>query len=512
VTLACAAGCHADEACRAVSDGGAIALRCDPAAHECVQCLADGDCPSGRLCTGGACVAGCSASRGCPSGETCCGGACVDLMANPVSCGVCDNRCGLPNAVAFCRAGACAVGTCAGGFADCDLAPTNGCEVNAQTDLDHCGTCATVCPTGAHVAARTCVVGRCGITCDVGFADCNGDPADGCEVDLVTTAARCGACGTVCPARPHAAPACVSRSCALRCDADYGDCDGDAGNGCETDTRASVAHCGACGRACSAPHATTACGGSMCAVAACDAGYGNCNGAYADGCEATLDTPANCGACGRTAAEVCDGADNDCDGVVDDGCPTGVGAPVDQFSSLQFGGSGGGSFADVCPAGLAVGFDIRSASRIDRLGVRCMPVALSEDRSVTPYRYFVRTTGSETTPGARGGNGGDPYAGRCEAGSFVTSIRGRSGSRVDQLGFGCGYWQVVGSPAAGWRLDLVATTTSGTYGGSGGTVFAYECPNAPSGQHTAVTTLSGRSGSELDAIGVRCGLPDVTVR
>ncbi|MDB4929530.1 MAG: Tryptophan synthase alpha chain [Myxococcaceae bacterium] len=512
-TLACVDGCHADEACRAVADGGdATALRCDPATHECVQCLADGDCPTGRLCAGGLCVAGCSASRACPGAETCCGGACVDLMANPVSCGVCDNRCGLPNAVAFCRAGACAVGTCAGGYADCDLAPTNGCEVNAQTDVAHCGACGTVCPMGAHVAARSCVVGRCGISCDVGFADCDGNPANGCEVDLVTTATQCGACGTVCPARPHAAPACVSRACALRCDADFGDCNGDAADGCEVDTRASVAHCGACGRACAAPHATTACGGSMCAVSACEAGYGNCNGAYADGCETTLNTPSNCGACGRTVAEVCDGADNDCDGVVDDGCPTGIGTPVDLFTSLQFGGSGGGSFTDVCPSGVAVGFDGRAASRVDQLAMRCMRLALTEDRSTTPFRYFVRAAGATTSPGVRGGGGGDAFSSACDPGSFVSSIRGRSASRLDQFGYGCGYWQLAGSPTTGWRLDLVSTAARGTWGGTGGNAFAYECPDAPSGQHTAVTTLAGRSATEVDAAGVRCGLPDVVVR
>ncbi|TAK27961.1 MAG: hypothetical protein EPO40_14775 [Myxococcaceae bacterium] len=511
-TLSCAEGCRSDEGCRVSSDGGAAALRCDTTRHECVQCVADGDCPSGRLCTGGACVAGCSPSRACPGGETCCGGACVDLMANPVSCGVCDNRCGLPNAVAFCRMGSCAVSTCAGGFADCDGAAANGCEVNAQTDVAHCGACGNACPTGPHVSARTCVVGRCGITCEVGFADCDGDPRNGCEADLVTTPTRCGTCDTVCPARPHAAPACVSRACALVCDAGFASCDGDAANGCEVDVRSSASHCGACGRACSVPHATAGCSASMCAITTCAAGFGNCNGSYGDGCETPLDTPGNCGACGRTVAEVCDGADNDCDGVVDDGCPTGLVDLGDLFSSLQFGGSGGGSFADVCPGGVAVGFEGRAGSRIDQLGVRCMRLELVEDRSVSPFRYTVRSTGAISSPGARGGGGGTPFSALCDGGAFVSGIRGRSGSRVDQFAFECGYWQVVGSPASGWRLDLLPTAPRGTWGGGGGSVFAYACPDAPSGQHTAVTTLSGRSGSELDAIGVRCGLPRVTVR
>jgi hypothetical protein len=512
VMLACVDGCRSDEGCRTTSDGGAVNLRCDTTAHVCVQCAGDGDCAVGRVCAGGACVAGCSASRACPAGQTCCTGACVDLMANPVSCGVCDNRCGLPNAAAFCSAGSCAVSACASGFADCDTAPANGCEVDAQTDVGNCGACGNECPTGAHVSARSCVVGRCGITCELGFADCDGDPGNGCEVDLVTTATQCGACGTVCPARPHAAPACVSRSCALRCDAGYADCDGDASNGCEVDVRVSSAHCGSCARACAVPNASAACASSMCAITTCAAGYGNCNGAYDDGCETRLDTPANCGACGRTVAEVCDGADNDCDGVVDEGCPTGLSSVRDLFASLQFGGTGGGSFADVCPAGVAVGFVGRAGSRIDQLGVRCMSLELVEDRSASPYRYVVRASGAVSSPGARGGTGGSPFIADCVAGSFVSGVRGRSGSRVDQFAFGCGYWQLVGAPTTGWRLDHVATAARGTWGGTGGSVFAYECPDGPSGQHTAVSTLSGRSGSELDAIGVRCALPGIVVR
>jgi len=41
--------------------------------------------------------------------------------------------------------------------------------------------------------------GVCGLgTCNAGFGDCNGMPADGCEVNLATNNANCGACGNVC--------------------------------------------------------------------------------------------------------------------------------------------------------------------------------------------------------------------------------------------------------------------------------------------------------------------------
>lgn len=48
---------------------------------------------------------------------------------------------------------------------------------------------------------------------------------------------------------------------------------------------------------CSLPHATTTCGGSGCAVAACDPGYADCNQTASDGCETDLSQSATCGTC-----------------------------------------------------------------------------------------------------------------------------------------------------------------------------------------------------------------------
>ena len=47
-------------------------------------------------------------------------------------------------------------------------------------------------------AAPTCELGACGFECNPGFADCNGDPADGCEVEIDADVANCGACGRDC--------------------------------------------------------------------------------------------------------------------------------------------------------------------------------------------------------------------------------------------------------------------------------------------------------------------------
>lgn len=58
-----------------------------------------------------------------------------------------------------------------------------------------------ICPAGcalAHATA-TCVAGACDIVdCDPGFADCNEEPLDGCEADLLDDSQHCGKCHKVC--------------------------------------------------------------------------------------------------------------------------------------------------------------------------------------------------------------------------------------------------------------------------------------------------------------------------
>jgi hypothetical protein len=46
-------------------------------------------------------------------------------------------------------------------------------------------------PAPDDPSGRTC-------HCVAGYADCNGEPSDGCEVDLAANDANCGACGVAC--------------------------------------------------------------------------------------------------------------------------------------------------------------------------------------------------------------------------------------------------------------------------------------------------------------------------
>src|SRR5262245_10458064 len=117
---------------------------------------------------------------------------------DPNNCGACGNVCPAPpNSIASCVAGVCQVGTCTAGFADCNQNAVDGCETNV-TSLTNCGACGNVCPAPPNVAP-SCVAGFCQVgACFGGFADCNSDLSDGCEINVTSDVNNCGACGTVC--------------------------------------------------------------------------------------------------------------------------------------------------------------------------------------------------------------------------------------------------------------------------------------------------------------------------
>jgi len=314
----------------------------------CGACSAVGasrQCPRGQVCAQGTCATACN------PGTTNCSNDCVVTARDPRNCGGCGRVCALANVdVHVCVAGVCAVGRCAQGFGDCDGNPTNGCEQSLAADTRHCGACGRVCRFAN--ATASCVGGRCRMgACAPGFADCDGDPSNGCEVHTATDPAHCGecsvagaphacaagqvcaggACVATCPTgttrcgercvdtathaehcggcdRPCRLPgvevaACTAGTCTvIRCATDAGDCNGMASDGCEQDLSSSLEHCGACGRACRFANATARCEGGMCRMGACDEGWADCDGNPATGCEVNLRVdPTNCGACSMGA-------------------------------------------------------------------------------------------------------------------------------------------------------------------------------------------------------------------
>ncbi len=258
-----------------------------------------------------ACVAGVCGIGPCNTGFANCNGAVLDgcevnLTNNVGNCGACANACpALPNAVAGCSASQCVVSRCNAGFANCNNQIADGCEVSTSNNPSNCGACGKVCPAVAN-GAGACVDSVCAVTsCNTGWANCNNVAADGCECNLVTNINSCGKCGNVCPLLPNATRACQNSACTLSaCNAGYGDCNNNTADGCEIDTTSSLANCGSCGHVCPAlANASSSCVSSTCRLGACNVGFGNCDTNPANGCEVDITSNAgHCGACGRACA------------------------------------------------------------------------------------------------------------------------------------------------------------------------------------------------------------------
>ena len=92
-----------------------------------------------------------------------------------------------------------------------------------------------------------------------------------------------------------------------RCNGVDDDCDGATDEG--FDLTIDLQNCGACRNACEGRNASWTCTAGACVITACDAGFVDCDGAAATGCESNPQTDANnCGICGM----VCGPPDRDC--------------------------------------------------------------------------------------------------------------------------------------------------------------------------------------------------------
>lgn len=143
--------------------------------------------------------------------------------------------------------------------------------------------------------------------CTVGRADCDGKTSNGCEVDTLTDPTSCGACGQNCASAPNAEPSCAGGQCTFTCAALAGDCDGDPANGCEMATADDVLNCGTCKHSCGTTNTSSSvCQSGKCVIA-CTAAWGNCDGDDSNGCETSLGDQKNCGSCGRDCKDTqCD--------------------------------------------------------------------------------------------------------------------------------------------------------------------------------------------------------------
>jgi hypothetical protein len=271
--------------------GGTVCPTCSPGQ----KCTVGTDCAGGS-CTGGACSLVCLDGKGNCDGDAA-NGCETNLKTDADHCGACDALCGVPHATARCSGGKCQVETCTPPFADCDGDSANGCETNTSADAKNCGSCGTTCVDINGTPA--CGDSKCQITCTAGYADCDNDRSNGCEKRTDNDVNNCGECGKVCSAG-NGTPWCNLGKCGVStCPAGFGDCNGDPSDGCEVNLANDVNNCKTCGALCVAANGTAKCSASTCAIASCDASHADCTGGYADGCEASVATDVNnCGGCG----------------------------------------------------------------------------------------------------------------------------------------------------------------------------------------------------------------------
>ena len=346
-----AARCSIDHSCK--EEGcmeQAPELGCKPDFGDCDGDPANGcetaletidDCGScGRSCEVDNTVVACEEARcvtvGCAPGFGTCGGdVCNSLASDAMNCGECDNEC--PAGADMCAGGRCTGLVCDDGTADCNETPGDLCEADLS-GVEHCGTCGNTCP-GADNASPVCTGSTCDIECNPGFADCNSDMDDGCEVDL-DALANCGSCTTDCGGLPHVQSAsCNGETCVdLTCEDGWDDCNGDPLDGCEQPLNTNPA-CGACGRSCTAAQGEASCATGSCEVTSCEPGWEDCNGELDDGCEADLGQEPNCGGCGIECGGGSTCTNGGCACETDAGCAIGSccnGSCIDTGAECRF--------------------------------------------------------------------------------------------------------------------------------------------------------------------------------
>jgi hypothetical protein len=235
-----------------IDDGCEIDVLVD--AENCGAC--GNACGAGQPCIKGKC--GCAAGQIVCNGvcvnadidDMNCGG-CGNECQPPA--GACDPM--PPRAYHGCVGGTCGHLKCGGASADCnnDLGPgqcsSDGCEVeDLRTDRNNCGGCGVKC-----LPDQECINEGFGFECAVpcsrfGKILC---PSTNECVDLLTNANHCGGCGNFCPnAGPNQIRGCDKGLCKYECTPGFADCNGNPADGCEVNLRAHPGNCGACGNRC----------------------------------------------------------------------------------------------------------------------------------------------------------------------------------------------------------------------------------------------------------------------
>ena len=222
---------------------------------------------------------------GCGVGQLSCDGGCV--LEGVQHCGTCTNDCtNLPHVSGSVSCtttmGACSfsASSCTDGWADCDNNPANGCETDI-TQPSHCGACNTDC----DASAPTCAPSGTSYACSTGCMPPTPTFCNGTCVNTATNTNYCGSCTTSCTsAPPNAQPDCDASTCGWRCNKNYSACNGacivtqpDSTNGVFVSVGGATSGCGAptapCGTIAAALDVVASSGGAKSLVYLADGTY-----------------------------------------------------------------------------------------------------------------------------------------------------------------------------------------------------------------------------------------------
>jgi hypothetical protein len=193
----------------------------------------------------------------CSSGRANCNGDLADgcesaLATDPMNCGTCNKMCpSYLHAASICSSSSCAMGPCVAGYTDCNSNSSDGCETNTGSDPKNCGGCGQMCATPPNAFPSTCSMGSCVVNCKAPYGNCDGSAANGCETLLSDDINHCGTCTTICQKVSQGLQGCVGGKCSiLQCAFPFADCNKIYADGCEVDVRSSNTNCGACNNSC----------------------------------------------------------------------------------------------------------------------------------------------------------------------------------------------------------------------------------------------------------------------